>query len=173
MNATSKRILVGVAIILLGIYAATSITDTWSAADRLELDRQDLAELKQKLGEIEQVSDAPRIAALEIESPDEIVNRINAALDKAGVPSKLLANQTPLQAQRIGQSDFKLRRVDITLNAATTQQIVAFCDALKDESTGSVVRDLQLSEPRRRGQVETWNSQMTLTQVIFSPKSDS
>ncbi|MCO8121760.1 hypothetical protein NHH03_08430 [Stieleria sp. TO1_6] len=173
MNATGKRILVGTAILMLGLYALASVRGVWSAADRLQLDRQDLAELRQKLGEIRRVADAPAVVALDLEPADSIVNRIDAALQKADLPPQMLANQTPMQPQRMGQSDFMLRKVDIKLNATSVAKIVAFCDALKDETTGSVVRDLQLYDPQRSGGQETWKSQLTLTQVIFSPKSDS
>jgi hypothetical protein len=173
MSTTVRRIGVATVILLLGIYAAFNVAGTRSAARRLDLDRRDLRELRQKLREIERVSDAPRVAALDLESPDRIVNRINAALITAGMKETVLANQTPSEPQRIGQSDFKLRRVEIKLNPATVTQIAAFCDALKDESTGSVVRDLQLFDPTRADGRETWMSQMTLTQVIFSPKSEA
>ena len=173
MNATSKRILIGLAIISLGLYAASSVVSAWSASSRLDRDRDDLEELRQKLSEIESVSADPRVAALELEAADRIVNRIDAALLKAGLKDTVLANQTPFEPQRIGQTDFKLRRVEIKLNAATVSEIAAFCDALKDESTGSVVRDLQLFSPEQTGSGETWNSQMILTQIIFSPKSEA
>ena len=173
MSATTKRLIVGVIIILLGLYAVSSISSALRAANRLEADRQDLRELQAMLDEIRQVADAPRVAALEMEAPDQILNRIDAALKSSGLSPNLLANQTPLEPQRIGRSDFELRRVEIELDAATIEQVAAFCDALRDESTGSIVRDLQLFDPQRNGRRETWNSQMTLTQVIFSPKSDS
>lgn len=173
MNPTTRRLLIGTAIVLLGLYAASSISSAWTAANRLDRQRDDLEQLRRMLAEIEQVSDAPRVAALELEAPDQILNRITGALKTAGLSPNLLANQTPLQPQRIGRTDFTLRRVEIELDAATAEQIVAFCDALRDASTGSLVRDLQLFNPRRTGRSETWNSQMTLTQVIFSPKSDS
>ncbi|MCS7465526.1 hypothetical protein NZK35_02435 [Stieleria sp. ICT_E10.1] len=173
MTATTKRLIAAAAIVLLALYAASSVMNTWSAASRLQLDHQDLRELRQKLDEIERVADAPRVAALELEEPNQILDRINAALKQANLSSDLLSNQTPNQPQRIGQTDFKLRRVEIKLNAATVPQIIAFCEALRDEATGSLVRDLQLFDPRQSGSRETWNSQLTLTQIIFSPKSDT
>ena len=36
-----------------------------------------------------------------------------------------------------------------------------------------VVRDLNLKQPKSQGRSEQWKAQMTLTQMIFSPKSDS
>jgi hypothetical protein len=155
------------------LYAVWSVVQTAAAADRLRQDVGELVTLQAQLDDIQRFSEAPAVAALEVESPDQIVNRIDAAVRSAGLNESVLANQTPSQPQRIAGSDFTLRRVEIQLNAAAVPQIVAFCEALKDESTGSLVRDLQLYEPRRVGGRETWKSQLTLTQVIFSPKSDS
>ena len=128
--------------------------------------------MTQRIAEIQSVADAPRVAALDIESPDEIVIRINAAVQQARLPRDPVVSQTTSEPQRIGRSDFSSRTVEIKLKSATVEQIVAFCDALKDESTGSVVRDLTLYNPKSSGNRETWESQMTLTQTIFSPKSD-
>jgi hypothetical protein len=172
MNATRKRLLMGGVITLLGVMALLEWSETRSAASRLATDRETLLELQDKLRDIRQFADTPRVAALELESPDRILNRIYAALEEAGLPERTLANQSPFRPQRIGRSDFKLRRVEIQLKPATLPKIVAFCQALRDESTGSVVRDLRIDQPQRQGERETWSSQLTLTQIIFSPKSE-
>lgn len=173
LNASSKRIVVAGVIVVFVLVAAFSLRETFAASRRLDADQRDLAELLHKIDVIERVADAPVVAALTVESPDQILNRILAALKQATLDEKVLANQVPSQPQRIAGSDFTLRRVEIQLNAASVSQIVAFCEALKDESTGSLVRDLQLYEPRRVGNRETWKSQLTLTQLIYSPKSDA
>lgn len=173
MNANTKRMLFGMAIIGLGVYALMSVMDVWDASGRLESQQSDLAEVQQKLKEIDEVSEAPKVAALDVESPDEIVNRINRALDQAGLSTAMLSNHTPNAPVPIKKSDFTTRTVDITLKPASIAKIVAFCEALRDEATGSVVRDLRLYEPRKSGREEIWASQMVLTQIIFSPKSES
>ncbi|MEM0925610.1 MAG: hypothetical protein AAGJ83_06200 [Planctomycetota bacterium] len=173
MNVASRRIFIGCGVIGLMIYAAFSITGSFAASKRLAQEQSDLAELREKLSEIQRWSAAPRVAALNVESPDQILNRISQALKAAGLPTQALTNQTPAEPQRLQQSEFQLRKVEITLGRATVSQIVRFCEALRDESTGSVVRDLQLYNPETQNSRETWISKMTLTQVIFSPKSDS
>ncbi|KAA5541085.1 hypothetical protein FYK55_19525 [Roseiconus nitratireducens] len=170
-NLKGKRLLVTGLIACLALAAVDSVLRARSTAAALRSDREDLRELRTMLAEIEQVADTPTVAALQIESADEILNRINAALAEAGLSPSLLASQTPGQPQRIGQSDFTLRKIEIILNAAAVDQVVAFCDALRDESRGSVVRDLSLYDPQRNGRRETWKSEMILTQMIFSPKS--
>lgn len=172
MSVTTWRWIIAAALVALGINAVLSVTQVLEDAKRLKQDRDSLRLMVKQIDEIRAVADAPRVAALDIESPDEIVNRVNAAVEQASLPRDPVTSQTTSEPQRVGKSDFSSRAVEIKLKAATVQQIVAFCDALKDESTGSVVRDLMLFNPKRSGNRETWESQMTLTQTIFSPKSD-
>ena len=143
MSANSLRLGVGAIILLGGIFALLQVTEARSAAERLKLDRKDLQELQHKLAEIRKLSHTPQIAAFEAESADQIPNRIENALEQAGLAKNVLANQSPSEPKRMGQTDFMIRRVEITLNKAPIEQIVSFCNALKDESTGSLVRDLR------------------------------
>ncbi|MEL6104629.1 MAG: hypothetical protein AAFU85_01275 [Planctomycetota bacterium] len=172
MSVTTWRWIIAAAVLALGINAVLSVTQVWGDAKRLQQDRAGLRLMVKQINEIQAVADAPRVAALDIESPDEIVNRINAAVEQASLPRDPVASQNTSEPQRVGKSDFSSRTVEIELKAATVQQIVAFCEALRDESTGSVVRDLMLFNPKSSGNRETWESQMTLTQTIFSPTSD-
>ena len=186
MNSTPisrQRWLIVVALSVLGVYALLSVRDARSAQLRLQQARGDLTEIKQKLGQIDQLRQAPRVAALDLETPDEIVNRVAAALQSAGLPQSALSDQTSSEPQRVQRSDFKLRLITINLSPATLPQIVRFCDALRDEETGTTVRDLTLTEPRggsgtasgRSGAAytgqEKWEAELTLTQMIFSPTS--
>ncbi|MGB7324936.1 MAG: hypothetical protein WBD31_08685, partial [Rubripirellula sp.] len=90
-----------------------------------------------------------------------------------------LLREQPTDPQRIGRSDFEMRMTTIGLAPSTMVQILKFCDALRDEKSGTMVRDLRLSVPRspengnqaNSGDVEKWDAEMTLTQMIFSPKS--
>ena len=169
-----QRLWVAIAIGILSVYALFSLGDVSSATNRLREASEDLAETKLKLSAIDRLSNAPRIASLDLESPAEISRRISAALRQAGLPSSTVMDTTPGQPQRIGQSDFKLRATAIKLAPITLQAFISFCDALHDEETGSVIRDITLSEPSNRlggATQEKWEIQMTLTQMIFSPKS--
>ncbi|MEO1614277.1 MAG: hypothetical protein AAFV88_00420 [Planctomycetota bacterium] len=173
MNAATRRLIIGVGVLVLMVYAAISVSGSRRVARQFGEEQTNLSELKQKIDEIQRWSAAPRVAALDVESPDRILNRILNALDEAGLARTTLSNQTPSEPQRLGQSDFQLRKVDITLGRATMAEVIRFCEALRDESTGSLVRDLQVFDPETTRGRETWKSQMILTQVIFSPKSDS
>ena len=179
MNAAAKqvarqRILIVVALLILGVYAVFSVLDTRSAQARLSEARIDLAEVVEKLDDIDRLKQAPKVAALELESPEEITNRIAKALSAAGLPASSLSEERPLDPQRIQRTDFQLRSTTIKLTPTGLPQIIKFCDALHDEDSGAVVRDITLTDPQNgaiSGTQEKWEAQLTLTQMIFSPTS--
>ncbi len=173
-QATRQRVLIAVALFVLGVYAIFSVLEAGSAQSRLSAARSDLAEMARMLGEIERLKQAPKVAALQLESPAEITNRIAAAREAAGMPQSSLLKEEPLDPQRIQRTDFELRSTAIDLAPATLPQILRFCDGLRDEETGSVVRDITLSIPQSGasgGGQERWETRLTLTQMIFSPTS--
>lgn len=143
-----RRLLIAIALTVLGIYALLSVSHAPSAQDRLDQVRRDFAEINEKMSQIRQLQSAPRVAALGLETPDEIVNRVAAALQSAGLPPSALSDQTSSQPVRVQRSDFKLRSITIKLKPATLLSIFKFCESLRDEETGTTVRDLTLSEPR-------------------------
>lgn len=173
-GVTRQRLLIGIALFVLSIYALYAVVDAKTAAARLDQAHVDLDEFVSKLAEIDRLKRAPRVAALHLEAPAEITNRIASAREAAGLPQSSLLREQPLDPQRIQRSDFELRSTTIELAPATLPQILQFCDALRDEETGSVVRDITLSEPQNGangGAQEKWAAELTLTQMIFSPKS--
>ncbi|MFK8115060.1 MAG: hypothetical protein AB8B91_22860 [Rubripirellula sp.] len=188
MNEAAKRtqrlrLLIGLMIGMLAVYAAFSVMAARDAQQRLSRAWDNLRETDVKLKEIEQLKNVPRVASLNLESPGDIAKRIDSALKAAGLGPELL-NQNPDAPQPIQKTDYQLRSTTIDLAACTMPQIVKFCDALHDVETGSVVRDIILTAPpvvesgrqnastrAKRGGQEKWEAQLTLTQMIFSPKS--
>lgn len=169
-----QRMLVAAALMILAVYAVFSVLDARSAQARLSEARADLAEVTEKLDAIDRLKKAPKVAALALESPAEITNRIAAARKAAGLPQSGLLKEEPLDPQRIQRSDFEIRSTAIDLAPATLPQIIAFCDSLRDEDTGTIVRDIRLDEPRNGGNggdEEKWEAGLILTQMIFSPTS--
>ncbi len=172
-----RRLLIGIAIAVLAVYSIFSLMDARSASKRLDDARQDFSEVASKLVQIDRLKTAPRVAALQLESPAEITNRISAARESAGLAQSSLLREQPSAPQRVGRSDFELRSTTVQLAPSTLDQILKFCDSLRDEETGTVVRDLRLSVPQNRssqassGGKEEWEAEMILTQMIFSPKA--
>ena len=133
LSVSQIRTSVAVLIALLAVWAWLSWSDLRASTKRLEEKRSEVVELEEKIAAIKRLSQAPRIAALDVEPSDTIVNRINEALSAAGLARNTLANQTPAEPRRIAQSDFTLRLVEINLRPAPLEKIVRFCEALRDE----------------------------------------
>lgn len=171
---TRRRVLIALALGILAVYALLSLLDARAAQTRFVQARGDLAEVQRKLADIDRLKRAPKVAALQLESPAEITNRIAAALKLAGLSKSNLLKEEPADPQRIQRSDFDQRITTINLTPATVPQILKFCDALRDEETGTVVRDITLTEPpngTNGGEEEKWEAELVLTQMIYSPKS--
>ena len=169
-----RRVLILIALAMLGLYALLSVRGARAAAERLQLARQDQREIQRLLDEIQQLSLAPRIAADDAEAPGAIGDRIEAARALTRLPENAVSDQNPLAPSRVDRTDFEQRKVVITLNPAPLAKIAIFCDALRDEDTGSVVSDLKLTVPsnsKSRASQEEWRATLTLTQTIYSPKS--
>ena len=168
------RIYLAAAFAVLAIYAALSVGQARSAADRLDEARDGLAEVTAKLRELQRLRDSPKVAALRLESPAEITGRIARAGEVAGLPQSALLKVGPQEPRRLQRSDFKVRATEIDLAAHDLPTIIAFCDALRDESTGTRVRDLTLTAPgtdAAGANRELWEAQLVLTQIIYSPTS--
>ena len=169
-----ERVWIGIALGILGLYALISFRGTQSQMASLERAREELGETQSKIEEIHNLQSAPKIAALTFEAPAEIVNRIALARKAAGLPQSSLISQQPQSPQRIGRSDFQERVTVIKLAPTSMEKIIRFCEALQDDQTGTVIRDLKLSSPKA-GQdkvgMEEWEAELILTQMIFSPTS--
>ena len=174
-DSTSRtRLLIVIALLILGVYAVISMLQSRSATERLAQASEDLSEVSLKLLDIKRLQRAPKVAALQLESPAEITNRIAGALQAAGLTESNLMKVEPSDPQRVQRSDFEMRSTVIDLAPATLPQILRFCESLRDPETGTMVRDITLSAPRNEESgdgEERWETQLVLTQMIFSPKS--
>ena len=56
MGPNQRRILIGTGVLLLAVYAISSVLNVQSASDRLALDRRDLSDLQRMLSEIDAVA---------------------------------------------------------------------------------------------------------------------
>ncbi len=108
-DATRRRILFGLAIAILAVYALLSVGEARSAALRLTQAQSDLAEVSAKLADIDRLRKTPKVAALQLESPAEITNRVSQARESAGMPQSSLLKEQPSDPVRIDRSDFELR----------------------------------------------------------------
>lgn len=173
-NHKRQRQLIAVALVVMGIYAASGVMGTQSKQKRLDQSVRDLDSIRMMLNDINRLKTVPKVAALRLDSPAEVTNRISAARATAGLSESTLLREEPTAPQRIDRSDFELRSTTIDLAPASLTQIIAFCENLRDENSGTLVRDLTLTEPRTGMQQtgpEKWKATLVLTQMFFSPTS--
>ena len=181
MNSNRMRIWALIGLIVGVVYVADRFASLKQSESRLVAAKAELNELQSKLADLSRLQAAPQIAALKADAPDEIINRIEAAGRAANLSNESLISQTPQQPKRIGRTDFQQRLTTVKLAGVSLVKLAAFCDAAADRSTGTVVRDLILRTPdgpatarsdATGGPVELWDAELTLTQTIFSPKSE-
>ncbi|MGB0595476.1 MAG: hypothetical protein ACPGLY_02105 [Rubripirellula sp.] len=171
---TRFRMLFALALGLMVVYAALGVFSARSAEQRLVAAEDDLREVRDKLDDIRRWQQAPKVAALRLESPSEIAIRVAAARKTAGIAQSALIREEPTDPQRIPRTDYEIRVTTIELAATPLPTLLEFCDALQDQEAGTLVRDLRLTAPKnsaiRAGQ-ESWEAELALTQIIFSPTS--
>ena len=168
-----QRILIGIAVLVLAMFAASSLWDVRLSQHQLDEARSDLREVREKLSEIAKLRTRRPVAALEMVPPASLSERVSRALGDANLVGSALLEVEPGPAVRIDPSEFKLRSTKIRLAPIRIEQTLQFCDTLQDDETGSVVRDLILKEPRAAttDADELWEVELVLTQMIYSPTS--
>ncbi|OUW81187.1 MAG: hypothetical protein CBD74_08645, partial [Saprospirales bacterium TMED214] len=99
----------------MGIYAASGVMGTQSKQKRFDQSLRDLDSIRMMLNDINRLKTVPKVAALRLDSPAEVTNRISAARATAGLSESTLLREEPTAPQRIDRSDFELRSTTIDL----------------------------------------------------------
>ena len=177
------------AVCVVGLYGASAFWDVASARRGLDDALRDGREVRRGLATLRRRGPAATaVAPVVDQSPADIARRIESALSEADLGPGALVRQTPGALRRIGRTDYRRRRTEITLAGVTLEQTVRFCDALGDDPTGGGrVTGLRLKVPeddrgedyrrvgndRRRVGPERWDAELILTRVVYSPTSDA
>jgi hypothetical protein len=123
---------------------------------------------------IRQLQIGPRRAELKSRSETELSRKIETAAQTAGLPANHIVRIEPGEPRRVADSDYKDQATDVELRPVTLKELIAFLDAIASD-TGVQVNFVWLSSPDQEATtapaMEPWNVQMTLTNLIFAPKS--
>jgi type II secretory pathway component PulM len=169
-QARSRLILSLIILIGLAIIAVVCLRSASAASRRIQTAQTELAQATKMTSEIERLNNAPRIASLEMESPDEISQRITAALKQLKSSATSLQSVDPQPPRRIANSEYQIRATEVELGQVKLNDLARFITALTKGGQGLEVRDIVLSETRNASKTaETWLARLTLTQVIYSP----
>lgn len=156
-----------------------SVNRMWGAKAQVHEAVEELEEARRDLANLRRLEVQPRVASLEeeTESPSDIAERILNAFRQAGLP-ETTRYDSPVSASntvsdQFRDSDYVERETLINIYELRLPQIVQFAQFLEEPEKGLTVRDVTLTAGTSTAPGnETWNANLTLTQLIFSPKSN-
>lgn len=157
-----------------GILLAVAFEQYQTAQEEAAVSQQRLQKSRQQAAEITQMRDRPAFAATAMEDVSALTTRIAGARRTADIAAQAVDLVDPRSPQRSGDSPYLLRPVAINLRGLRLPQVVQFTAALTDRQAGMWVNQLRLAPVRRdaeQDEPELWNVDLTLTQVVFSPKT--
>ncbi len=131
---------------------------------------QDLAVCQAAAEEIARLQAQPRVAAVQDMGVQELGQRIEAAMQKAGLSSSALESVAPQPGRRAGNTPYVQKPTALSLRGATLTQVVTMLYHLTSE-TGLSVRDLRLRTPRGEADEKTWDVQVTVVYLLYAPIS--
>ncbi|MEM6689192.1 MAG: hypothetical protein AAF664_07185, partial [Planctomycetota bacterium] len=172
-------------IVVLGILIAW---DRWTALRSAENSLQNVVdqtdEIRKTLRRIEGLRDRPTVVASSASSPDEMIQLIESARVAAGWQPGNIISQQPQVPRRIDRSDYLQRATELRIRSVSLASLMNFCSGLiADDPNSSVGKRVSriLVRPTNESQIgvkpsnvsggESWDVDLTLTQTIYSPKS--
>jgi hypothetical protein len=164
-------------LLLLSMIMLSLGVNHWRAAQRAFGSAVEDLELCQRLTQdIVALRDRPRVASLEIESPQQTIDRISAAQSLSQISSDSLVSVAPALPTRFGNTAYQTRNTELTLQHITMAQLHQFASAMHDNNQGLVVGEMNITpDPAGRmdasNTMEWWNARLVLTQLIYSPTS--
>lgn len=147
--------------------------DLHAAAQAAAIDTHDQLQVcRRQAAEIEQIRRQPKFAAVAVLTDQDLSERVQTARDAAGIAETALDLIDPQPVSAIGRSAYSRRPVAIDLRSVSLEQAALFVDRLTDVESGVWVSQLRLSPVRRtETDEEFWNTELVLTQLLFSPTS--
>lgn len=133
----------------------------------------DLANCRQLAKQIKAIQDQPTRANEEEMLTQELAKRIESASKKADLPLSQLVRITPSRAMRIGETVYMQKPTRIDLRSVGLSELVVFLHELSTGPNAFLVHSLRLSPPHEAEQSELWNTEITLTYLIYSPRQEN
>lgn len=162
-------LLVALSVILLG----WSFTEYRSAKRSYEQAEEDLQESQQLGSRIAQWITKPTMASLSTQTSLEHTRQITESMRQAKIPTDSILSISPMDATRVGQSDYQQRQTQVVLKGISLS-VLAMLQTALDHRSGLYLEDLVLtpsSQPIAGNGSESWDVRLTLTQLIYSPTS--
>jgi hypothetical protein len=161
-------------LMAFGGLAAWSCLRLQAGYQRAQSARENLSVCEQLAGRIERLRTLPSQASLDARSDAELTGLMDTAANQLRLPPRSIQNIDPQPIRRLEKSPYKVQATQVTLQNVTLLQLVSILMNVTRGDSELKVTELRLNAPHGadpNDNVETWDAEATLTQLIFSPTS--
>lgn len=155
-------------LILLCLLVLWSFNSLGHERANAHLAAEDLAQCRQLAADIESLRQKPAVASAQPIETREIAKRVESAAQDSAIPQSSIGEITPQPAQRMGNLPYLQKPTTLTLRNITLPQLGPFLHRLTLDS-GLSIRDLRLVALKHEESGATWNADIVLSSLIYSP----
>ncbi len=149
-----------------------SVSEYRSKARQIEQEMASLQECHELATKIATWNLRPTVATLDVTSPQKLTQQITSCVRTATIPKSSLLSISPGEPSQISGRDYRQRITAVRLGGVTLANLAKLQQAF-DAGEGLYIRDVRLTvaDSNASNDAERWDALLTLTQLIYSPKS--
>lgn len=149
-----------------------SVFEYRSKVRQIDQEMASLDECRELATKISTWNRRPTVATLDVTSPEKLTQQITSCIRTAAIPKSSLLSISPGETSQISGSDYRQRITAVRLRSVTLAGLADLQQAL-DAGNGLYLRDVRLTvaDSNASNDAERWDALLTLTQLIYSPKS--
>lgn len=169
-----------VLLVLASMAAAGCWWNAYSANTAAEEATRLLAECQRLATRIEASRGGATLAQETQEPQDDLAQQIEAWARRAGISAASITQIVPIPPRRLGQSSYLESGATVDLRGVTLSQLAQFEQQMSAAATRVVLEAAHLTAPRGNAEaggnapanrLETWRAEISLTYLVYSPKS--
>lgn len=164
-----QHVLVALLLAALAGWAIWGWGQFTDARARARAEAQAAAEVQQLAAAIESLRQRPSLVGeRQLEAP-ELAQRIEQAMQQAGIPTENLERVTPEAPRRVGESDYQRLRTRVSLRRVRLDELIHCLHALTDEEPALTATALRLTAPRGEQISDRWHVEFELSHLTYQP----
>ncbi|QQE11331.1 hypothetical protein JD969_03685 [Planctomycetota bacterium] len=169
MSERSRIILIVICVVMLFVGCLWSGWNLYNAKQETQLAHKDYQNAREMIQQIKKLQDQPKL----VEAGDMAMSDLRIRLEKAAQKANLdsLSSVWSESTQRVNQSSYLMQRTRVAVDDASMKQMLEFLWHVEDSNPSLTVSGLRLSakEGRKQQRDESWKSDLTMTNLIYSP----
>lgn len=172
MKGSASSLFFPMASVVLAAACVLLALRAGATADRLQSERDSLAECKRIVSKISAAKLAPETASGTQQPEEELSRRIESWAKQAGVGPRQMIRIDPVSPRRAGDSDYLVQGHEVELASLSLPHLAQFAAVVRRDDARLRVSRLRLSPSRTPGsESEGWQAEIALTYLLHSPKS--